>query len=76
MSWSPFSATHTYVTGFSRSPAEQFREDYLQKYSKYLRNIKVIETVCTIAGVIYSVEMLVLNTGVQDDSDTSTHWYK
>ena len=26
MSWSPFSATHTYVTGFSRSPAEQFRE--------------------------------------------------
>lgn len=34
------------------------------KYTKYLRNLKIIETLCTIAGIVFSVEILVLNTGV------------
>ena len=69
------SATHIHVGGAGRTQQELYYEDYHNQYIVRLRYIHLIEYVFVILGVVWSIEVLIMNTGTYSDSDPATKWY-
>ena len=40
-----------------------------------LEYIEFLEMICNIIGVYWCIQVLILNTAVYEDDDTTTHWY-
>ena len=76
LSWSPNSPLHKFVSGYSRSQLDMYQEEQLKKHIVYLRCIQFFELVFNLIGVVWTIEILILNTGGEPDGDKKTHWYE
>lgn len=76
MTWSPSSPSHSHFQGGANTPIEIYRENHFKRYLSYLRCIKFVETLTCMMGVIWSLTILVFNTGSEiERSGQHGNWY-